>query len=1046
MKRFFYIPLAIIAALVCSCEEEIAETPVYKDAGMLEVSFQYKAATAKSIVLTPALQTIEVEAKLNMEDVKWNVVSDQPWCEVDEDIIHEGSGTFHITVKENTGYADREAAIVSLCAGEYKADLRVTQMGNIFILEQIFGLGMKSSGSTEISLKMQEGTDMETRSDSDWLTVECDEISRANGEVEYKMTVSWDENTSVSRLGAVELYRTGDDLPAAKYALWQFGEGQEYDFEADGKIRIASQPSAEIPLEIKTPTNHIEELKHPEWVQLEKVVNEDNTTSWFLYFESNPSDHYSYRETQLAYTTLNASNEKVLPTIYQDSYHVGGLMTAKGFALFAEKFNAGGADAVSDWVKDGVVNVLTAVDMSAFEGKWNPIGTEEYPFNLKFNGNEKSISNFTASSPLFGICNGAEIYNVILDETCSVNMTSDINAHLYLAAIAGQLNESKMRDCSSAASVKLDARSVLASAAVYAGGLVGHVGANSTISGCTHGGKLDVAVTRTSSNGYAYVGGIAGYVAGAIETSVNTGSVSDNTASKFHYVGGITGFVYEGDAALKTCENSGEVKHTSTRTVDSISEMNRDVYVGGVTGGSRGVLTDLKNSGSVEIWTNAKTIYLGGVVGCVLAGSAEKCVADHGAVSYNRPLDLEDTPANLGKYVYMGGVFGSLNIPMELDYAQLPVTCDVKATSVEPNSAQLLVGGIIGYAQAALTIKSPQWSGSIDFTMSKGNNVTGLIGFGGILGSTLDPETVVTGAQTSGKIMINAISSSIWVVPTSAGGIVGCARGGVTISESTNNAVLDWTGGCAKSNDRGVVSMGGIVGTIEKGVSNISKCTNNGSVTNLHYHNNKWETGKLMGTRTAGIVGTYGYVKTKDTYVMDTGALESSKITISDCHSTADIVGYRGLVGGIAGYLYNAEVKGCTNTGSSSSKRHNCNVGGIAGAVEKTSIDNCTVTASLYGRHQGSCGFKAGGIAAYLYTDSSISNSRYFGHITTGDNGTAEVYYGGIVGETQTGCSVNSCSFGGSILNETITSENFADYAIGNKAIEAVGCTYWSGE
>ena len=63
-----------------------------------------------------------------MEDVKWNVVSDQPWCEVDEDIIHEGSGTFQITVKENTGYADREAALVSLCAGEYKANLRVNQM------------------------------------------------------------------------------------------------------------------------------------------------------------------------------------------------------------------------------------------------------------------------------------------------------------------------------------------------------------------------------------------------------------------------------------------------------------------------------------------------------------------------------------------------------------------------------------------------------------------------------------------------------------------------------------------------------------------------------------------------------------------------------------------------------------------------------------------------------------------------------------------------------------------------------------------------------
>ena len=138
MKRFIYILLFVMtSAFVSSCVNEVVEAPVYKDAGMLEVSFVYNQATAKSISLTPAFQTIEVEANLNIEGIKWNVVSDQPWCIVESDIIHEGSGIFTITVVANEGYDDREPAVVSLCAGEYKANLRVTQIGNVFIMDQI---------------------------------------------------------------------------------------------------------------------------------------------------------------------------------------------------------------------------------------------------------------------------------------------------------------------------------------------------------------------------------------------------------------------------------------------------------------------------------------------------------------------------------------------------------------------------------------------------------------------------------------------------------------------------------------------------------------------------------------------------------------------------------------------------------------------------------------------------------------------------------------------------------------------------------------------
>ena len=679
MKRYIYILSVLIAALVCSCEEEMQDQPVYKDAGMLEVSFLYKAATAKSIVLSPAFQTIEIEAVLNIEGIKWNVVSNQSWCIVDDDVVHEGSGTFEITVVANEGYVDREPAVVSLCAGEYKADLRVSQNGNVFIIDQVFGLGMQKAGSTEVALKVQEGTQWEARPDSDWITVTSEEVSTSDGETEYKMIVNWDENPSASRLATVGLYRTGDEIPSVKYALWQFGAGQEYDFEADGNIRVASKPSAEIPLEIRTPYQHLESLNYPEWVQLEKVENGDNTTSWLLYFDPNPSDYNAYRETLLTYTTLNSSEATALPIIYQDSYPVGGLMTAMGFALFAEKFNAGGADAVNDWVKDGVVNVLSMVDMSSLEQVWTPIGTEECPFNLKFNGNGKTISGFSVSAPLFGVCDGAEIQDVTLDKSCEVTVKDNFNTDLYLSALVGKLVNSTVQGCSSSAKITVEKQSVNNTEKVYAGGLVAYVGQDAVVSGSRFDGQMNIAVKRSASNGNVYIGGLAGYTEGTIEDCENAGNVSDNSMSKYHYLGGITGYTTT-IAGITNCKNSGTLTHKSSRDMDNVSKMTETVCVGGVVGINNGVLESSGHLGSALIQSSANNIYVGGVSGSAdsvpeNAKPLDKCYCEKGSnIRYEGP-DMENSPSGLGKYVRIGGLCGMLKVPLDLE--QIMVNCDI---------------------------------------------------------------------------------------------------------------------------------------------------------------------------------------------------------------------------------------------------------------------------------------------------------------------------------------------------------------------------------
>ena len=959
MKRFFYILFSVLASFfVWSCVEEEAHAPSYKDAGTLEVSFVYNDAVAKSITLAPASQTITVSAILNYEDVKWNVVSDKPWCLVDDDVIHEGSGTFEVEVMVNEGYDDREPANVSLCAGEYKANLRVTQLGNVFKLDQIFGLGMKNAGSAEIRVKAAEGVDW-TISRPDWLTVDKVPVETANGETEYKMTVQWEENPSVSRLGIVELCKTGDEVSSARYALWQFGDGEEYDFEADGNIRLIAKPSAETPLEIRTPSNHIEELKYPQdWVQMEKIENDDNTTSWMLYFGQNPSDCNSYRETLLSYTTLGDTEGQPLPVIYQDYYSVGGLMSAKGFAMFAERFNAG--ENVSDWVKDGVVNMISSIDMSELEGTWIPIGTEEKPFNLKFNGDNRTLTGLSASAPLFGVCDGAEIYNLVVDKTCTFTApkyTSD----LYMSSVAGKMYSSVMRNVSSAASIIVNSGPAGTENKMYAAGLATYVDSESEITESVYNGVL--SVRTESGNAYSYA------------------------------------------------------------------------CIGGAVAESYGLLSGIENSGTLSFDSQSDfgTLTMGGVVGHVFGGNVEKCVTTGGSVSYTGTAI--NNKVCRGSSVYLGGLIGVLDHDLEMDCTGVPLSCDLNSIDIRDNCDKVCVGGLIGCVNKRLLLQSPKWEGNMVYTITGGNSKC-KTGIGGIIGYVESDDVNVKGADTQGSVQIKSAvpgqTTKFWYQGfMGIGGMVGFAEKGLGISESTNNVSIDYPRPEVSNN--GSVAAGGIVGRINQGASVISKCNNNGDIINRHLNNNLWTSGNTV-SRTGGIIGTYGYVADNDSFD------ESSKIIIDDCHASFELSCYRGLLGGIAGYLRNAEVKNCSYSGEVSNQTGpaNCNVGGIVGVVENSTITDCRANATV----EGAANFISGGIVANLSDESSISGCSWFGSIKTGTAGSVAC----IAGVTASDCSVSGCRLGGVIMETILDGSNYMGFIVGNDSTIASECSYWDGK
>ena len=369
----------------------------------------------------------------------------------------------------------------------------------------------------------------------------------------YEITLKWEENTSDSRLGGVKFYRGDEENYTAQYAIWQFGSSDEYGFE-DGTLLIPAQPSQDKPLVIKTPKasiGEIEELVVPQWAKCDKNENVDEgNVSWSLTFKENPSDCYQTRDFQLAYMTEGATEEEPLAEIHQEYYVAKSILSPKGFAMFAEKFNEGGDKAVGDWMNEGrVVEIKNDIDMSEFASDWVSIGTATHHFNLKLDGCKNVISGFSSNVPLFGECDGAEITNVVLDNTCKVIYEGELSDDLYLASLAAKAINTTITGCESAAEIKVVPASAVSSANLYIGGLVGSLGDNSSIrESVVTTCSLHVTEIRPTSSAEVCIGGVAGVLDGEFEMSASAASIKcDLTVSGFAnggklMVGGVAGF------------------------------------------------------------------------------------------------------------------------------------------------------------------------------------------------------------------------------------------------------------------------------------------------------------------------------------------------------------------------------------------------------------------------------------------------------------------------------------------------------------------------
>ena len=1052
MKRYFIYIIMVVAALFVGCTpNNIDDTPEMVEVGDIEVTFSVNGKEVSrygeeigTLDLSSVSHTIVVDVTLNNDGVYWTPVSNKAWCQIVEE-THRGSGSFTLVINANDSFEARETATIKFVAGEFEEKmLKVDHDGNVFVIEQVYAATTKAAGSITTQVKTFSTGEAWTFECDPWITAtKGAATTNAAGETITEVTITWDENSSNSRYGEVKLIKDGKDYADGWINIWQFGTELTYD--AEGNILLAAQEPT--PLEIRVPKQTIEnigyavnnEIVMPSWVTYTIVENSDETISYMLQFAGNPSDAELIRETKLALSMLSGSHNVDLPVIHQDFYAMEGLLTGKGLALFAKRWNEGGD--VSQWYINGVPTIVADIDLIDVT-EWVSIGTEERPWTGVFNGNGKKLVNFISSQPLFGKCKDAHLKNIVFDETSKLSVSGEYGESLYLTPLAASIENSIVEDCTNNATLSFEAKSKSSVCSSYVAGLVGKADATSKFSRCTNIGSVSVlnSSTTTSSDGAFYVGGIVAYNEGIVEDCFNNGSVEGSAQVTKTYLGGIVGYT-EAGAIIRNNLNAGAIKYGAARG----SNVSIQGFVGGIVGIGNGEILSNTNEGDITSTSTVQELYLGGVTGYILDPAIK--------IENNVQANASDLKVSgKGIYAYVGGLAGyvdeetTVSFDFSKDAGTFAGTITIgKCEAV--SSAFTAAGGVIGYSYSPITIANALYNGTISVDITE--NTTGdYIAVGGIIGWA--ESTLNLSASTNVGSFEIPKTTSIPKTKMSFGGLVGLAKTNATITDCTNTMNVEFAANTPSKSNGVPCHMGGIVGRIFSGKAVIENCHNKGYITNRFYNNNTFYDLDLgtIGTMnsTGGILGSYGYKVSKTS---------SDNCLIKDCTNTHPTRTYRASVGGIVGYIRNGEVENCTYLNGRMNDSGFCNSygGGIVGVCENCTVNNCTATVDINSSTGGSGYPRCGGIVAWA-RKSTISNCSFYGNLTYAANGTYDDFCGGILALAEDDeCVVRDSRYGGSVNGVTVSANNCLDYAVGTASLgkfesspTVSGITYWNGK
>ena len=1038
MKRHNIIVL-LLSVILFGCAKENPENKE-QDLKSIEVSYLYNDLAVKSLQFNSSSRSVKVDVKVNNQNVYWNMESDARWCKV-LDEKHRGDGSFTLNIIANDEYSDREPANVTFVSGQYRGfAIQVTQTGNVFIVNKLFSVGSKDSGTEEIEVSVKEGVEWDIV-DAEWLSAEKEGLAvSSNGVTTTKVLVSWKSNESSSRFGSIGLKRADLDEPDSKFSVFQFGNDMTYNDEGDIILPAQNCPA----VRVTVPASGVSAVSLPEWITYSVESNEDNTDTYSLTFADNPSDARTERIPQIIFAVTDKEVDVQLPVMRQEYYSVQGITSADGLKLFASTVNEGGD--ISEWQKDGKVILLNNIDMSALSSEWTPVGTSEQPFKGVFDGRYRKIMNMRSSSPLFGVCEGATLSNIVIDESSGFSATGEYMTEYVIAPLAGSLTDCTVSECSNYSSVTMGASTLNEATSAYVAGLAGRTYGSTVISESHNYGNVNITSASKTAKGQGkfYVGGVVGANGGTVEQCSNNGTVSDAAVSYYHYLGGVSGI---NSGIVKDSKNCGVVTLSALRVVDGQSDVSRYVCMGGISGANNegGEITGCTNDAGLVSASDVKLQRIGGI-----SGYLESSKVSGNVNTENGKCDIKGTSTDQRgvRQLSLGGLYGEFVCDAVLDFngeSEVSVgLLNISEYEYSVDNSIIFVGGIVGRANLTydLTIKHPQWKSTIAFNVKSNKYGSYVLGVGGVVGGVGVYETsnvsgghlTVEDAVTEG--FINIFANSKYVLAHKYSGIGGVSgfvsTGGATFLRCNSATKIAQPDYCGKSNGY-AQHVGGISGLIMGGDSEIRDCHNTGEIDNEHYNNNPWNSTGLQCGSSAGIIGAFAY---NNDY--------KGNMIIAGCTNTASVRSYRGMAGGIAGYLRNADISDCNNTGTMANGNRSY-VGGIVGIADNTAISGCTASCKVGGSSAGSEIFSGGGIVGILWAGSSCKSSAYFGDITSLTT-TAGETAGSIAGSTSSGTVISGCKFGGSVSGSTVTESNYSSFTSGDSNADISSCTYWNGK
>lgn len=589
-----------------------------------------------------------------------------------------------------------------------------------------------------------------------------------------------------------------------------------------------------------------------------------------------------------------------------------------------------------------------------------------------------------------------------------VTSGSTVAGDLLIGGIVGEPNGA-VSSCTNSGLVSNSAPMTNSSSWLQVGGIAGWNNNSSPISYCHNTGNV---TNSGNSENYIVVGGISSENKALISNCDNIGDVSNSGNSgngKFIAVGGVVGCAHNVDARLTSCSNG--TSSAAGGTISNSGTSAEDVCLGGVAGingyeaestsvgftftscYNKGAVTNTGNSvsgGNVNIgglvgWSSGSSSYvapcynngaisntgvgsnstagvrIGGLVGC--ASGANTLSGNSSVYNYNSGDVTEESEST---YPAIGGICGYANsVSTDFSYCRNLSGSEIE---IKNNSREIVcVGGIIGFADAALTIDYSSNAGTITFTTL---DVTSSLRAGGILGAWGDAtEQTIRGCTNSGSM--------------TAANTADPSKANATVTQNLTNS--------SASDTR--TYIGGIVGGPNKENKIYNDCHFSGDIA-IYCQHCTW------------LGGIAGYNNVAPISCTNTGTIRWYK--------RGGNASTRSAVGGFYGYCSASSYSGLTydadiNTNNSSPFAY---TGGVVGQVAR-SVDftNCKIAGRVYGAGTAGtnkCGLflsMSSGTNTYNFTNCKIKDETIWHSTTLSTSTTLEKQHliGGANGNGSTG-------------------------------------------